>query len=346
MWFHLWSIAISDDASQRPYQLRRISSAKHRAHDGIVIWSLCAICFRNWKECHRTAIISVSRSSITPALTYTKSCFVVQKMGVSASNSRSLQKWDFGAGRCTGCPSSINSKSCHWMIWWFHLKSFKKITSAFSAPTQAKVDEAGLLNDLKTTFKGFRRNVLPVFAGPVIKMFLCFPLPFSKRFITALVKTSMEMSFHVSSCLAHCSHRPLQCSLHGLSRTFSKISTLDSLLLSNTSLAFSISHAVAMTSSTTFVPLLTMNSARSVFPSAFWALASASNSVRVFICFETIMVDTSKELRRWDRLRLADLLADCLLGEEPPSSCPSTPSSSPLLLHVVFSRELDWLTMF
>ena len=37
MWFHLWSIAISDDASQRPYQLRRISSAKHRAHDGIVI---------------------------------------------------------------------------------------------------------------------------------------------------------------------------------------------------------------------------------------------------------------------------------------------------------------------
>ena len=208
MWFHLWSIAISDDASQRPYQLRRISSAKHRAHDGIVIWSLCAICFRNWKECHRTAIISVSRSSITPALTYTKSCFVVQKMGVSASNSRSLQKWDFGAGRCTGCPSSINSKSCHWMIWWFHLKSFKKITSAFSAPTQAKVDEAGLLNDLKTTFKGFRRNVLPVFAGPVIKMFLCFPLPFSKRFITALVKTSMEMSFHVSSCLAHCSHRP------------------------------------------------------------------------------------------------------------------------------------------
>ena len=142
----------------------------------------------------------------------------------------------------------------------------------------------------------------------------------------------METSFHVSSCLAHCSHCPLQCSLHGLSRTFSKISTLDSLLLSNTSLAFSISHAVAITSSTTFVPLLTINSARSVFPSAFWALASASNSVRVFICFETTIVDTSKELRRWGRLCLVDLLADSLLAEEPPSSsCPSTASSSPLV---------------
>ena len=196
---------------------------------------------------------------------------------------------------------------------------------------------------------------MPVFAGPLIKMFLCFPLPFSKRFLTALVKTSMEMSFHVSSCLAHCSHCPLQCSLYGLSGTFSKISTLDCLLLSNTNLAFSISHAVTMTSFTTSVPLLMMNSARSVFPSAFWALASVSNSVQIFYLLRdySTIVDTSKELRLWDRLRLADLLADCLLGEELPSSCPSTPSSSPLgesmdslFLHVVFSRELDWLTLF
>ena len=56
---------------------------------------------------------------------------------------------------------------------------FKKMTSAFSAPTQAKVDEAGLLNALKTTFKGFRINVFPVFVGPFIRIFLNFPLPCS-----------------------------------------------------------------------------------------------------------------------------------------------------------------------
>ena len=124
---------------------------------------------------------------------------------------------------------------------------------------------------------------MPTFAGPLIKMFLCFPPPFSKTFLTALVKTSIVMLFYVSSCLAHCSHCPLQCSLHGLSRTFSKISTQDSLLLPNTLLAFSIFHAVAMTSSTTFMPPLTMNSARSLFSSAFSALASASSLVQVLL---------------------------------------------------------------
>ena len=47
-----------------------------------------------------------------------------------------------------------------------HLKSFIKITSAFSAPTQANDPVAGLQNVLKIIFKGERIKVFPVFAGP------------------------------------------------------------------------------------------------------------------------------------------------------------------------------------
>ena len=48
---------------------------------------------------HRTRIISVSFSSIQPTLMKINSCFPVQNIGVSASNTRYFAKCDLGAGK-------------------------------------------------------------------------------------------------------------------------------------------------------------------------------------------------------------------------------------------------------
>ena len=97
---------------------------------------------------HRNLIISVSPSSTHPFLTNVSVCFVVQKMGVSPSKFTSMAKWLFGASRWTTWPSNMSKKSCHAMICGDHRQSFKKIISAFSAPTQAKLEVAGLVNVL------------------------------------------------------------------------------------------------------------------------------------------------------------------------------------------------------
>ena len=117
---------------------------------------------------------------------------------------------------------------------------------------------------------GFRRNVFPVFAGPLIKVFPCLAFPFAKRFLTTLGRCVWKRHSMLFGRLL-----PLSIAMliaQGFSTAFSKISTLVSLLLSKISLASSITYTVAITSSTTFVPLLTMNSARLVFPLLFGGL--------------------------------------------------------------------------
>ena len=207
-------------------------------------------------------------------------------------------------------------------------------------------------------FKGFSKNVFPVLAGPLNRMFRNFPLPFSSRSLTACEKASRDTSFHLRIWNGICSHCPLHWSTEGSSSDFSKSSSLVNLLRSITSLAFSISHEVAITSSNTLFPLLNTNSARSVLPSAFCTLASASSSVLLRIPLSMIIFETSKLLKRRERFRLTALLArlpSSISFSRPSlsSSLAATMTNLPirhrgrlwLLVHLVVF-ELDSLTWF
>ena len=125
-----------------------IIRAKHEEHASISCFWSCGIWCPRENHIRWTLIISVSPSSTHPFLTNVSGCFVVQKMGVSPSKFTSMAKWLFGASRWTTWPSNMSKKSCHAMICGDHRQSFKKIISAFSAPTQAKLEVAGLVNVL------------------------------------------------------------------------------------------------------------------------------------------------------------------------------------------------------
>ena len=117
-------------------------------------------------------------------------------------------KWVFGAGTWTGWPSSSNNRSCHGTTWGLQQKSSRKSNSASSAPTHAKVEVAGLTNDLYTRLIGFSKKVLPQLAGPIIKIFWNFPRPKCKSSFTALLNSSTDISsFTVESAV----HRSTKC---------------------------------------------------------------------------------------------------------------------------------------
>ena len=69
------------------------------------------------------------------------------------------------------------------------------MTSACSAPTQVNDDVAGLSNVLNTFVIGFSINDFPQLEGPVIKIFLNFPLPFSRSVLMELQKLFMQILF-------------------------------------------------------------------------------------------------------------------------------------------------------
>ena len=69
------------------------------------------------------------------------------------------------------------------------------MTSACSAPTQVNDDVAGLSNVLNTFVIGFSINDFPQLVGPVIKIFLNFPLPFSRSVLIELQKLLMQILF-------------------------------------------------------------------------------------------------------------------------------------------------------
>ena len=138
-------------------------------------------------------------------------------------------------------------------------------------------------------------------------MFWNFP-PFLSMSFTTCEKAFRDTSFHQRIWFAHCSHCPLHWSTQGSSTDFSKSSSLFNLLCSITSLTFSISHKVAMTS-TTLLPLLNMNYARSVWPLAFCTFVSASSSVLLLIPLSMIIFETSKLLKCPECFRLTALLA-------------------------------------
>lgn len=126
---------------------------------------------------------------------------------------------------------------------------------------------------------------------------------------TTCEKAFRDKSFHLRIWFSHCSHCLLHWSTQGSSMDFSKSSSLFNLLCSITSLAFSIFHKVAMTSCTTLLPLLNMNYARSVLPSAVCTFVSATSSVLLRIPLSMIIFETSKLLKCPECFRLTALLA-------------------------------------
>ena len=141
--------------------------------------------------------------------------FPVANIGVSLLKTMSLAQCDLGAGKCTSCPSRSNKKSCHCIMEGDRLKSFKKIISAFSAPTHAKLIDAGFENELYITFNGFSRKVFPQLAMSTINnMFLYFPRPFCNSSLMLQQKYCSSMPFRCKISHAQVNHCPLQFSMH------------------------------------------------------------------------------------------------------------------------------------
>ena len=105
---------------------------------------LWGICFQKWKKRHLTSIISVFARSMLPPLTRTSGAPEVAKIGVSLLSSISRWQKFLGAGRCTVSPSSACRRSAQAIMVGLHLKSFKKMTSASSAPIHANEPVAEL----------------------------------------------------------------------------------------------------------------------------------------------------------------------------------------------------------
>ena len=125
-------------------------------------------------------LISFSRSSVLLYLPISLIApLLVVNMGMSLSMDKSELKRCFGARRCTLWRSSRKRKSFHSIRSLVQQKSFKKITSAFSAPTQPHLSLAGLEKVWKVSSSGLSNNLYPQFSGPVLIMFQYFPPPLS-----------------------------------------------------------------------------------------------------------------------------------------------------------------------
>ena len=123
-----------------------MNRAKQCPQGAISRCSLCEMGFQNRKKDHLMSIMFVFVWSIAPALMKTIGASDVAKKGVSRISSISLKQKFFGAGKWIVSPSSAWRRSAHAIIVGFHRKSFKRMTSACSAPTHAKEPVAGLQN--------------------------------------------------------------------------------------------------------------------------------------------------------------------------------------------------------
>ena len=93
------------------------------------------------------SIISVSLSSRVLCFP-TNSIFalLIAKIGMSVLMQTSVENWFLGDGSFTFSLSRRNGKSFQHISSLHHLKSCKTITSAWSAPTEAYLSSAGLVN--------------------------------------------------------------------------------------------------------------------------------------------------------------------------------------------------------
>ena len=140
----------------------KTSCEKHFPQGNVFFWFSGAI--TEWKvnTLHRDFMISFS--NLPGRLYFPRkviSHLEVANTAVSLSILISHEKWFLGAGSLTWPPSSSNSRLFHSINSGDHLKSFKKIISASSAPTQAYISESGFAKVLNIDSSGFSRNVLP-----------------------------------------------------------------------------------------------------------------------------------------------------------------------------------------
>ena len=105
----------------------------------------------------------VSISFTTPPSYFLNCVLDAAKIGVFTSHKMSSAKCVLEACMCIGKPSKRFRKSAQSISLSFHLRSFKKITFAFSAPTQANVPETGEKKHLNTSVSGFRASIFQPF---------------------------------------------------------------------------------------------------------------------------------------------------------------------------------------
>ena len=110
---------------------------------------------------------------------------LVAKIGMPILMQTSVGNWFFGDGNFTGLPSKRSSKSFQQINWLLHLKFCKTMTSALSAPTQAYLSFAGLLNTWWMISTSFNMKLLPQFAGSIIMTFLNLTRPCISRSLMA-----------------------------------------------------------------------------------------------------------------------------------------------------------------
>ena len=150
----------------------------------------------------------------------------VQNIGVSFSKIISCANCVLGVGTRILSPSSKRSMSCHGKIRSLHRKSLRKIISASSTPTQAKVPLAGFTKASNMSHKGLSMKVFPQLAGPVIKIFRPFPRPLLKAFLTASLSSFLEQLFRSNVCDARRFHSSSHPETHFFFRASSKICSL------------------------------------------------------------------------------------------------------------------------
>ena len=169
----------------------------------------------------------------------------------------------------------MSSKSCHGINCALHRKSLRKIHSFSCTPTQAKLPEAGLLKVSYMSVRGFKMNVFPQFAAPVIITLRYFPLPFSSNSCTDLENSPFLTLLFLSTSVAHLIHCPLQPGEHSSLALSCNICSRVLRARSSLSPACFISHVVSRSSVTTFRDLLSKNCIRSCFPSFVCSYARA-----------------------------------------------------------------------
>ena len=165
------------------------------------------------------------------------------------------------------CPSKRRSTSCKGKTCVLQRKSLRKITSADSAPTQAKLPVAGLLTYCRLRLKDLVKKSLPTIRTTkdwTISVYTCrvpsqvARVQHSENSPVKLLRA--RVSFETSS------HSPLQLAKHAPPKAFCCISIIVICFLSNFSSASSCSHPTCIASSATLLLLLAMNCAKSSFP--------------------------------------------------------------------------------
>ena len=130
-----------------------------------------------------------SPSTLSPFPANMIGAMLVANTGTSSVINIYLAQKVFGAAKWTLWPSSKFKNSCQGIISWLHLKSFRNMSSLFSAPTNTYLLRDGFKKVSYILVGGLRRNVLAQFAGPTSRMLQFFPRPNSSRLHLASAKT-------------------------------------------------------------------------------------------------------------------------------------------------------------